>query len=338
VVFGDRDVDDFQDVWRCVDASTGKELWQIQYFAIGQLDYGNSPRATPLIVNDLVILAGALGDVCCAELATGKIIWQLNLKAKFGAAADLPWGFCASPLLVDDKLILVAGTEDALLLALNPRSGELVWKGAGGKPAYGSLIETTLGNRRQIVGFDAEALRGWDVESGQLLWSLKPEHPGDFHVPTPLVFDGKLIVMSEGNGTRMHRFEENGMIDPQPVASNHRLSPDMSSPVRVGDQLLCVNGLLTGLSLTDGLKLTARHRDVACAEYGSIVTDGERALAFGKGELLLLVVGEKVEVAGRCRLFAENAVIYAHPAMVGDRLYVRGESSLKCIQLGALSD
>lgn len=46
VLVGDRDLDDFQDVFRCFDARTGQALWQVQHLAIGKLDYGQSSRAT----------------------------------------------------------------------------------------------------------------------------------------------------------------------------------------------------------------------------------------------------------------------------------------------------
>jgi len=46
VFFGDRDFGDFNDLYRCLDAATGKQIWQIQQLAVGKLDYGNSPRCS----------------------------------------------------------------------------------------------------------------------------------------------------------------------------------------------------------------------------------------------------------------------------------------------------
>ncbi len=50
VILGDRDLEDMGDVFRCYDATTGIPLWTLAYPAIGKLDYGNMPRATPLMV------------------------------------------------------------------------------------------------------------------------------------------------------------------------------------------------------------------------------------------------------------------------------------------------
>ena len=72
VVVADRDPLDHFDVFRCLDAQSGQQLWQIQYAAPGNLDYGNSPRATPVIRDGLVYLLGAFGDLHCVTLAVSS--------------------------------------------------------------------------------------------------------------------------------------------------------------------------------------------------------------------------------------------------------------------------
>lgn len=191
VVFGDRDIDDTHDVWRCLDSFTGAELWQVKILAGANLDYGNSPRTTPLIHEDKVYLLGALGDLLCVDFVSGEIHWQCNLRDRFGATSELTWGYCGSPLLVDNLLIVAPGAKDASIVALDESSGDVVWKTPGSGPSYGSLIVGTFGGKKQIVGHDAISLGGWDVSSGKRLWSVVPDVPGDFNVPTPLSFDGK---------------------------------------------------------------------------------------------------------------------------------------------------
>ena len=63
VLVSDREAGDTADVFRCLSAETGKELWAVRYAAPGKLDYGNSPRATPLIDGERVFLAGAHGHL-----------------------------------------------------------------------------------------------------------------------------------------------------------------------------------------------------------------------------------------------------------------------------------
>ena len=98
VVFGSRDIEDQLDVFYCLDANLGLLTWTIEYPATGDLDYGNSPRSTPMIVGEHAYLFGAFGDIVCVDLALGDIVWQKNIRDEFAAMAELPWGYwCITP-------------------------------------------------------------------------------------------------------------------------------------------------------------------------------------------------------------------------------------------------
>jgi hypothetical protein len=56
-------------------------------------------------------------------------------------------------------------------------------------------------------------------------------------------------------------------------------------------------------------------------------------LVIGKGELLLLRTDGGQQIIARQKVFGEKVNIYSHPALVGNRLFIRGESKLLCIQL-----
>ena len=61
------------------------------------MDYGNSPRATPVIDAGRAYLHGAFGHVTCVELATGKVVWELNTCATSSSRQVRPnWGTCAT--------------------------------------------------------------------------------------------------------------------------------------------------------------------------------------------------------------------------------------------------
>jgi ABC-type phosphate/phosphonate transport system substrate-binding protein len=106
VVIGDRDATNTMDAWRCFAAADGAELWTVTYPARGKLDYDNAPRATPQIDGESVYVCGAFGDLRCIDLATGGVLWQTNIRRQFGADDELVWGACASPLVVDEKVII----------------------------------------------------------------------------------------------------------------------------------------------------------------------------------------------------------------------------------------
>ncbi|AMV30208.1 outer membrane biogenesis protein BamB [Gemmata sp. SH-PL17] len=337
VLVSDRELNDTVDVFRCLKAADGKEAWAHRTPAIGNLDYGNSPRATPLISNDRAYLLGAFGDLACVEMGSGKSVWALNVRDEFDATDERKWGVCDSPLIVDGKLIVAPGGKDAALVALDPKTGKPVWK-APGKPAgYGSFIAARLGGVLQIVGHDAETLGGWDAKTGTRLWTVKPERRGDFNVPTPIVIGDKLFVTTENNGARLFAFKADGVIDPKPVATSKKLAPDTHTPVIAGSRVFGVWNRLYCLSLKDGLKELYDESTTAFSGYCAAVATDSRVLVVPRsGELILLdATTDEYTELGRLAAFGKDEKgVYAHPAFVGTRVYVRGNNSVRCLELG----
>jgi len=334
VVVADRDPMDQCDVFRCLDAVDGQQLWQLQYPAPGDLDYGNSPRATPVIHDGMVYLLGAFGDLHCVKLADGRIVWQTNLMQQFEAKL-VTWGMCASPLLVDDKLIVNPGAKEASLVALDRLTGKVVWRSAGMPAAYSSFIVGRFGGQRQIVGYDAISLGGWDVATGRRLWSLIPPEGGDFNVPTPIDAGGKLLVTSENNGTRLYDFERQGKIIPKPVALYKDLAADSSTPLVVDGKVFGCWRQLACLDLNSGLRPLWTAEDEVFEDYVTLIGGPDRILiTSARGELLLVgTTGERYELISRLPVFDKNCEVLSHPALGGKRLYIRDASTICCIAL-----
>ena len=76
--------------------------------------------------------------------------------------------------MVDDKLIVNPGGKDAGLVALDMGTGEVIWKTPGEPAAYASFVSASFGGERQIVGYDKTSLGGWDLATGERLWTLVP--------------------------------------------------------------------------------------------------------------------------------------------------------------------
>ena len=341
VILGDRDVTNQSDEFRCYAASDGELLWTVPYPAPGSLDYDNAPRATPVIHGDYVFLLGAFGHLTCADIHTGLTLWQTNIIEEFDGEKKLVWGTCSSPLLVDDKLVINPGGPEASIVALEPETGFVIWQAPGDRHAYGSFIVATLGGKRQIVGHDRTTLGGWDIETGERLWTLQPPRANDFNVPTPIEVDGKLLIATENNYTRLYDFNDNGRIVATPVAKYDRLAPDMSSPVVVGHRVYCVCERMFCLDLAKGLAEVWTAKDPAFCDYAPLLATNDRVLVLGRGGELLLVdaTSDEFRIVSRQHLFqdedARAAELYAHPALVVTRLYVRGEKELVCVELGA---
>ncbi len=332
VIVSARDLDDTQDLWRCLDATTGTTQWSVRYPATGSLDFGNSPRATPLIHDAVVYCYGAFGHLYAIDLHTGKVLWKRDTRKEFAVPDDLPWGLCGSPLIAGGKLILYIGGPKAALVAFAPKTGDILWKAPGAKPAYGSFLSGTFGGVEQVIGYDEATLGGWDVNNGQRLWTLTPDRPKDFNVPTPLAWNGHIIVSTENNATRMYRFAEHGALDPKPVASYAELRPDTHTPVIVGNRLFGVHGGLHCLDLSNGLKAIWRGEDDALGHYTTVIASPTRLLLITMlGEALLVdALANEYKVLDRKALVEDEGGLYGHPAVVGGKLYLRSGNAAVC--------
>ncbi len=335
VVVSDRDLADVCDVFHCLDAKSGREMWTCRYPAPGKLDYGNSPRATPLFYGDHVFLFGAFGHLTCVELATGIVAWQFDVRDTFDITSKMPWGLCGSPLIAAGRLVVNPGGKLASLVALQPLTGEVDWKTRGRPAAYGSFIAAQLGGKLQLVGYDESSLGGWDAVTGKRLWTLTPEYPNDFNVPTPLVHRGQLLVSTENNGTRMYGFTAEGKIEKKPIAVCADLAPDTQTPVIANDRLFGVAHELYCLDLKNNLKTLWTGTDPAFQSHASLVATDERLLVWSAaGELVLIdATADEMKLTGRFAVLSDESDLLAHPAFVDKQVYIRAPSEVMCLSL-----
>ncbi len=245
-----------RDIYRLFDLSTGQERWRCERTNHHDLDYGSAPRATPLFAEGFLFVLGAAGELLCLRLADGEIQWKRNLLTDFGAAELPTWGYCSSPLIVDGRLIVNPGVADAAaVVALDPNTGTLLWAAPGAAANYSSFIAGQFGGVSQAIGYDQKGLCGWACDSGQLLWRVETGLGKGYVVPTPIAWQGKLIVAHE-RGTALYGFGSSGEIGRRPLAETRQLSPSISTPTLAGDWLLGHdNRRMIALSLNDGLNV-----------------------------------------------------------------------------------
>lgn len=333
LILAERDFGDERDVYRCLNADDGRLLWRIEFPAPGQLDYGQSPRATPVIHEGRAYLLGAFGELRCVDVVSGAVLWKRNLPREFGA--ELPtWGLCSTPLVVDGMLVVNPGGPGASLAALDCANGATRWETPGPPAAYASFICGDFGGRRQIVGYDEHSLGGWDVQTGERLWQLLPPTEGDFNVPTPIAVEGGILIATENNGTRFHRFDTTGRIIHEPASSFAELAPDTATPVVTCGRVFGAYLGLRCLDLRNGLQPVWRH-DEDLGDYATFIADDQHVLVITvRGELILLDARADTDpILSRLRVFEEDVEVYSHPALVGTRLYLRGGSSVVCVDL-----
>jgi outer membrane protein assembly factor BamB len=225
------------------------------------------------------------------------------------------------------------GGSSAALAALDPATGDVLWESPGRKTAYAALIATTVAGRTQLIGCDASTLGGWDPGTGKRLWEIKPEHDGDFNVPTPLRVGPHLFAVSESNGARLFAFDPAGRPIAKPVATFRSLCPDTHTPVLAGRHIV---GLSQKLYCLDAETLAPvwDQPEHGLGDYASFIADGKsRLLALGDNGLLALFDTSSSKPLSTLRVGEENSHLLAHPAIVGNRLYLRLGERLVCLVL-----
>ncbi|MBT3202139.1 MAG: SUMF1/EgtB/PvdO family nonheme iron enzyme [Phycisphaerales bacterium] len=336
VILADKSADKEHDIWRCLDAKTGKEIWQLKYLAKGSMPYTNSPRATPVVYEGMVYLLGAFGDLHCVSLDTGKVLWKKHLIKDFDAECP-KWGMTATPLIVDNKLIVNPGGATASLVALDRISGKVIWKTPGRPAAYAPFICANMRGRRHIIGYDATSLGGWDIDSGKRIWTVTPPEKADFNVPTPIAIMDRLLVATENNSTRLYDFTyPSRKIRDRPRAKFADLAPDMISPVAIDGMIFASHDSHLYCLDAKNLKMLWKARDEAYYGFATFIAGNGRVLIMTiEGELLLVRADrKKYELISRMQVFSgEGTEVWSHPAITNGCLYIRNKASISCLLL-----
>src|SRR5438034_1265652 len=82
-----------------------------------------------------------------------KLRWQKNLRTDFGGKHG-EWAYSESPLIDGDALVCTPGGSEATMVALNKKTGGVIWKCAvpeGDEAAYASAVLVEVGGIRQYV-------------------------------------------------------------------------------------------------------------------------------------------------------------------------------------------
>jgi len=113
---------------RCLSFESGKELWRVKFDDPGELTSKKyeGTRGTPTVTEDSLYAVTLHGTVFCVDLKSQKMMWSKNMQRDYGKISAA-WGFAQSPLLVGDLVIFAPLTESHGVMAMDPKSGEVVW-------------------------------------------------------------------------------------------------------------------------------------------------------------------------------------------------------------------
>jgi outer membrane protein assembly factor BamB len=313
----------------------GKSLWKTKVGKSGAPGWGGfaGPRCTPTVDGNLVFGVGQYGEVLCADAATGAEVWRKDYVKDF--KGEMPhWGYCGMPLVDGDKVILIPGGAQGDLVALNKKTGALIWrsKELTDNVQYSSPLLAEIGGVRQYIQLTDAHVAGIKAETGDLLW--KAERKGETAViPTPICHDD-MVYVSSGYGIGCSLFQVTlveGKFSTKQVYANKNMINLLGGVVLVGDHLY---------GASDGKGWTCQDLSNGTVAWNSHKLD-RGSLAFADGLLYLRAETEKGTLAlieatpegfhekGRFdqpERSSKNS--WPYPVVTGGRLYVRDQDLL----------
>jgi outer membrane protein assembly factor BamB len=183
-----------KDIVYCLDAKTGKEIWNHSY--PGQTGSYKGPRATPVVDGDCVYTVSQEGLVICFDAASGKINWKTNVFAETGNETP-KWGVASSAVIEGDLLLLNVGSAGT---ALEKNSGKVKWKSVG-TSSYASPVLFDRNGTRCAAIFSAPGLQIVEAQTGKKISSFAWETKYEINGADPLIIGDKIFISSGyGNG------------------------------------------------------------------------------------------------------------------------------------------
>jgi len=331
-----------QDAVLCLDAASGKTIWEMKYDAPekpGMLkDFGVGPNSTPLIVGNRIFTVSATVIFHCLDKRTGEVIWKHDLMDEM-KASHLGRGFSPSPIAYKDTVILPVGAPEASVAAFKQDTGEIVWKTTGLRPGHSSPILTTIDGNPEIVFALGVDRGGIDPDTGEIRWKIGFERAAAAQLSSPLrLRDGRLFLSAAyGYGSDLLSVaKKDGKLEAEQVWHTKKLKVQHGTYIQFGDLVVASSGdfgpaFLMGLKIDDGA-VAWRERGFA---KSTLLKAGDKAVILDETGVLALATpsAEGIKVHAKAQLLAEKS--WSTPTLVGTRLYLRDRKTIMAVDLAA---
>jgi len=319
----------------CYDAETGRNIWKqgIKSRFDDPLG-GPGPRATPTLAEGGVFSLGAQGWLSRVDPQTGELIWKRDLRVVADCSPPM-WGFCASPLVVDGRVIVYAGKS---LLAFNAVDGEQEWSVDVGRNSYASAQLATITGQVRLLMLTGNGLSIHEPATGKVLLDYEWKS-GGYRSLQPQVIDGNKVLLPSGMGTGTRLIElstDEKDWSATELWTTLQFKPDYNDfVVYQGNLYGFDSGIFTCIDLETG------ERQWKGGRYGKgqvllLEDSGLLLIAAERGHLVLL----EATPESKTELFKMDALdgrTWNHPVVVGDRLYMRNSSEAVGYRLPVLA-
>ncbi len=352
IVFGERvfvaSATDAGSVCRvvCLDRRSGTISWNKELFTQVPLrkERKNS-YATPTPVTDGERVYAVFGDGSFAALTMdGRLEWT-NRDHKFYSQH----GLGASPILYRDLLIMPfdgsSSGEDkkvgwqipwdqAVIVALDKDNGKVRWKARRGLSRIAHVTPNVfqLDGRDQLVSAAGDVIQGFDLQNGELLWTVRSE--GEGVVPSVVIGDD-LVFAASGFPLKVMRATRPASKggEAEIVWEQNKGVPSQSSFIYLKQHIFAITegGVATCYRADNGEvvwqeRVGGNHSASPVSGAGRIYflsEEGESVVIEAKAEFKILA---RNNIGERCQ---------ASMAISQGNVFIRSENSLFCIGTSA---
>jgi len=303
----------------CLDAASGKPLWTHSYGSeLWAQSHGGGTLSTPCADGEVVYTSEREGELLCLKVADGSVVWRHQAVKDFGVPTPT-WGFAASPLVLEHRLILNYGQ----VLALDKRDGHLLWRTERNYGhAYSTPIEIQHGGTRALVVFDGSGLGVVAVEDGRELAFAPWDVVDKVKSMTPVALGTRVFLSAYPWGATLIELAGEA---PKKVWASKVMSNQMAGCVPWEEKLYgfdiqvlkCIDG--------DGQELW-RERGIGA---GAVSLAGGRLLIVsGEGDLIVAEASPAgfQPLSRRHVLDVAGAPFWTIPVLADGRIYVRSHA------------
>lgn len=301
----------------------GKRKWKVLAGPPWTANYPGS-RATPTIDGGQVYLLSGTGVLGCYDADSGRQQWMADAK-QFGGRPG-GWGYAESVLVWQNLAIFKPGGANCVV-ALDKSNGRPVWSSQGvvAGPEYSSCLAFEHDGVPLVATGTREGIVCLDLKRGSLVWANRFAAGNTANCPTPTYSDGYVFW---ANG-----YKKGGIC--LKLAANGQASEAWTTDMDCHHGGYVIhNGYVYGNHGNSGfvcldLKTGEKKWQERAVGKGSLCWADDMLYLFSeKGQAALATCSpDGLEMKGQIRVEGEGPS-WAHPAVIGGRLYLRYDTNL----------
>ncbi len=328
-----------KDVVLALGTKDGKTKWKYKYDApVGEpynLEFGKGPHATPLVLDGRVYTIGFTTKMHCLDAATGKMIWSHDLIKDFGGKQQ-QFGYAASPLFYDGKILMLVGGDKHGVMAFDPKTGATAWAGPPLDISYASPKIINVDGQDQLIVMSSTEVMGLNPKNGEKLWANPCQNRYKNNATDPIWGSDNLLWVSTqlDGGTRALRLKQkDGKTTVEQAWFNDKVKVFHWNALRIGNHVYAsIGGQTTRFAAIDMKDGEIEWREGGFHKALPIYADGKVIMVDEEGQLALAKVSpSEFKLLSKVQL--TEKVSWTAPTLVDGVLYLRDQNQLMALNV-----